>query len=569
MAIDQNKIKSIILSSGQVTFEDYSSSEKTAQHLNCPVTDVLIGRHIIAERDLGELLANSYGVPFVDLKKVSIPDELIELIPQDMAVERRAIPFERDGETLRVALEDPSNIETIEFIRKKTALTVIPYFATTTGIKYALRFYKKTLREEFAKLLSGSFASPQGAESSAEKLAQDVSIIRVVDTILDYAVGENASDIHIEPLTQGLLIRYRIDGMLHDIITVPKILHQGMVARIKILSDLKIDETRLPQDGRFRFKTKSGEAVSLRVSIFPTVEGEKVVLRILESVDQRFDLEELGFGSEDAKIVRTSISRPHGLILVTGPTGSGKTTTLYTILGLLNTTEVNISTVEDPVENRIPRVNQTQINTIINFGFAEGLRALLRQDPNIIMVGEIRDKETSSIAVNAAMTGHLVLTTLHTNDAPGAIPRLIDLGVEPFLLASTLNLIMAQRLVRLVCKECQRVAELPNSVFAEIQTLLESEGYSHDKLVALIPKEVARGEGCEHCNYTGYKGRSGIYEMVLVNDEMKSLIIRREGATEIRKHALSSGMRTMLYDGLEKVKRGLTTIEEVLRVTTE
>lgn len=562
-------IKSILLSSGLVTYEQYASSEKTAKHLNCSVPEVLVGRRIIDERELGELLATNYGVPFIDLKKVDIASDLLELIPQEMAVERKAVPFARDGDSLRVAVEDPSNLETIEFIRKKTGLTIIPYLATTPGMKYALRFYKKGFREEFASILNEEFSMVGTSELAAEKLAQDVSTIRLVDMILEYAVNEDSSDIHIEPLNQGSLIRYRIDGMLHDVVTLPKVLHAGMVARIKILADLKIDETRLPQDGRFRFKTKSDEVVSLRVSILPTVEGEKIVLRILESVLQRFNLEELGLQGDDAKTIRASIGRPHGLVLVTGPTGSGKTTTLYTILGLLNTTEVNISTVEDPVENRIPRVNQTQINPLINFGFAEGLRALLRQDPNIIMVGEIRDHETSGIAVNAAMTGHLVLSTLHTNDAFGAIPRLIDLGIEPFLLASTLNLIMAQRLVRIVCKECLRTLDLPEHLRSEIQEILTVDAYSNDVIQKILPTSIVKGEGCAHCNYTGYHGRVGIYEMVIIDDALKKLIVNRASATEIKKYALNNGVRTMFLDGLQKVKSAETTIEEVLRVTSE
>lgn len=566
---EQVDIKGLLISSGLVSHEDYTSAEKIASHLNYPIVEVLIGRRVLDERALGELLARQYGVPYVDLKKIEIPSSLVELIPQEMAMERRAIPFERDGNNLHVALEDPKNLETIEFIRKTTGLTVIPYLAIGSSIKYALRFYKKNISDEFNNILNQRVALSTPGAVAVEKLAQDVSIIHVIDTVLEYAVSEDASDIHIETFGQNSLIRYRIDGMLHDVVTLPKTLHSGMVARIKILSDLKIDETRLPQDGRFRYKTRSGETVSLRVSILPTVEGEKIVLRILESVLQRFSLEDIGLNEEDTKIIRGNISKPHGLILVTGPTGSGKTTTLYTILGLLNTTEVNISTVEDPVENRVPRVNQTQTNSIIGFGFAEGLRALLRQDPNIIMVGEIRDQETSSISINAAMTGHLVLSTLHTNDAPGAIPRLIDLGVEPFLLASTLRLIMAQRLVRLICKECKKISPISQQLKESIYQLLASDGYSEQSIGDQMPNEIARGDGCVRCTYTGYRGRTAIYELVVANDDIKNLIIKRATAGDIRKHALLSGMRTMLFDGLVKVRLQQTTPDEILRVTSE
>jgi len=353
------------------------------------------------------------------------------------------------------------------------------------------------------------------------------------------------------------------------LITFAKALQPAIIARIKILSDLKLDETRLPQDGRIRFKTKSGERVSLRVSVLPTAEGEKVVLRILESTLQRFTLTELGFAPEDATIVKNNIHRPHGLILVTGPTGSGKTTTLYTVLGLLNTTEVNISTVEDPVENRITRVNQTQINPTINLNFAEGLRALLRQDPNIIMVGEIRDKETGGIAVNAAMTGHLVLSTLHTNDAAGAIPRLIDLGVEPFLISSTLNLLMAQRLVRIVCNDCKISVPISQTIKSEIKNMLVRQGYDEIAVRQSLPDHMNKGEGCNRCNYTGFKGRSGIYELLEVTDKIRNLIVTKAIASDILKAGLAQGMRTMLFDGVMKVRQGKTTIEEVLRVTNE
>ncbi len=551
-----------------MSVEQYASAEKIAKHFGVSVNEVLIGRNVISEKDLGELVAKSIGVPFIDLKKVDLSESLIELIPQDMAISRRVVPFEKQENKILLAMEDPTNLETIEFVSKKTDLEVVPYLATASGLKYALRLYKKGIKE-FVRILQEWTKSSQPTGVEVEKLAQDVSIIRIVDTMVEYAQSEGASDIHIEGLTAGALIRYRIDGILHDVITLPKSLHPALVARIKILSDLKLDETRMPQDGRFRFKTKEDENISLRVSILPTVEGEKVVLRILESVLQRFNIEGLGFATNDAKTVNKAIHRPHGLLLVTGPTGSGKTTTLYTILGLLDTPEVNISTVEDPVENRIPRVNQTQINPAINLTFADGLRALLRQDPNIIMVGEIRDRETGGIAVNAAMTGHLVLSTLHTNDAPGAIPRLIDLGVEPFLIASTLNLIVAQRLVRISCADCKAGYELPQEVKETLHGLLKDQGYSNEVVEKLITPKPMKSEGCGKCNYTGYRGRGGIYELLAVTEKIRSLVVGKATADDIKRQALQDGMRTMLYDGLVKVSEGKTTIDEVLRVTME
>lgn len=569
MAIQSDALKKLLLESKLISPDQYSSAEKTAIHLDCSIAEVLVGRGIMDEQTLGNLLAKHLNVPYVDLKKTEIREDIVTLIPEEMAIERRVVPFEKEGKNLFIAMEDPLDLETIEFVRKRTELSTVPYLATPNGIKFALRFYKRPLKEAFARIIEEGIQKSTLTETSAAKLAQDVSVIKIVDTIIEYAVGEEASDIHIEALNDQVLIRYRIDGVLHDMITFAKQLHPAIIARIKILSDLKLDETRLPQDGRIRFKTKQGERVSLRVSVLPTAEGEKVVLRILESSLQRFTLTELGFSAEDGTIVKNNIHRPHGLILVTGPTGSGKTTTLYTILGLLNTTEVNISTVEDPVENRITRVNQTQINPTINLTFADGLRALLRQDPNIIMVGEIRDKETGGIAVNSAMTGHLVLSTLHTNDASGAIPRLIDLGVEPFLISSTLSLIMAQRLVRIVCNDCKVNVPISQTMKAEIKNILVRQGYDEVAIRQSIPDHTNKGEGCGRCSYTGYKGRSGIYEILEITDRIRNLIVSKAITGDIRKIGLSQGMRTMLFDGIVKVREGKTTIEEVLRVTSE
>lgn len=568
MPVKIDELKKILIDGGLVTEDQFASAARIAEHLKTSVTDVLLGRGVMTEPAYGEALAKYLGVKYVDLKKAEIPMDLITLIPEEMAIERKVMPFEKKGTDLSVAMADPSDLEAIEFVRKKTDLNIIPFLATLEGIKYALRFYKKPLREEFAEILRVSGSSGLSV-LSAEKLAQDVSVIKIVDTLIEYAVSEEASDIHIEGLSDQVLVRYRIDGVLHDMITFVKALHPAIIARIKILSDLKLDETRLPQDGRIRFHAKSGDMVPLRVSILPTAEGEKIVLRILESAAQRFTLTDLGFAPKDAALVKNNISRPHGLTLVTGPTGSGKTTTLYTILGILNTPEVNISTIEDPVESRIPRINQTQVNPTIGLNFADGLRALLRQDPNIIMVGEIRDRETGGIAVNAAMTGHLVLSTLHTNDAPGAIPRLIDLGVEPFLISSTLNLVMAQRLVRMVCQNCKVKTTTAAPLIEELKSLLAKQGYKTEEIEAAVPKDFFKGEHCNKCNYTGFKGRQGIYEIVEVTDQIRSLIVGKAISGEIRKAALEAGMRTMLLDGLNKVKEGITTIDEVLRVTAE
>lgn len=549
--------------------KELDEAKKTAVHLDVPLEDVLLGRRLISKEDLGNLIAKQLGIGYVNLRSISIPKDVLSTIKEDVAQERKVVPFAKNGYVLHVAMQDPKDLDTINFIRKITGMTVIPFFAFSKDIKYGLRQYKSTLKETFKRLMDQA-AKRRGVASSLKELAQDVSIIEAVNQLMEFAVVEGASDIHIEALTDSVMIRYRIDGVLHDMIALPKDLHPAIIARVKILSSLKLDETRLPQDGRIKFTSEEGEVVSLRVSIIPTVEGEKVVLRLLETGGLKFSLEDLGYSAEAVKLIRREIARPHGLVLLTGPTGSGKTTSLYTMLNILNTDEVNIATIEDPVEDRIRRINQTQVNPQIKFDFADGLRALLRQDPDIVMVGEIRDTETVRIAVDAAMTGHLVLSTLHTNDAPGAIPRLLDLGVEPFLVSSTLNLVIAQRLVRKVCPHCKVAKPTDPKVTEYIQAMAaQMSPIEKEMLEKLIPTQEMKASGCDFCSYTGYVGRTGVYEMFDVNDEIKLLILKRSPASEVKKAAIKAGMKTMLLDGLVKVAAGITTIEEVLRVTYE
>lgn len=546
--------------------KDLNEARRTSIHLDAPLADVLIGRKLLAKEVLGDLIARSLEIGYIDLRKITIPKEILNIVKEELAQERKVVPFARDGYILHLAMQDPKDLETINFVRKVTGLTVIPFLAFEKDIKFGLHQYKSTLAETFAELLEQ--AKKRRGRATLEELAEDVSVVEAVNQMLEYSVVQGASDIHIEALADSVLVRYRIDGVLHDMITLPKDLHPAIVARVKILSSLKLDESRLPQDGRIRFSSEEGDVISLRVSILPTVEGEKVVLRLLEGGEPTFSLEDLGYEPDSVMIIRRSIVRPHGLILLTGPTGSGKTTSLYTMLNLLNTGEVNIATIEDPVENHIRRINQTQVNMQINFSFAEGLRSLLRQDPDIVMVGEIRDADTASIATNAAMTGHLVLSTLHTNDAAGAIPRLIDLGAEPFLVASTLDLVIAQRLVRKLCPKCQ--TSKPTDP-AKVVYLTESvvDPAEKEALTRAIPAEIKTAPGCDFCGYTGYSGRTGVYEMFGVNDEIRQLILERSTASKIKAAAIKSGMRTMLLDGAMKVAAGVTTIEEVVRVTSD
>jgi type IV pilus assembly protein PilB len=438
-----------------------------------------------------------------------------------------------------------------------------------------LRRYHSELEGEQLRVIQEQ--GDEAAGSDLKKAAEAINVINVVSSILENAVYEGASDIHIEPTEKEIAVRYRIDGVLKQIMTLPKTLQNGVTARIKILANVKLDEHMIPQDGRFKIQVQD-ERVAFRVSLLPVYDGEKVVMRVLHEGTKPLSLDGLGFLPNPRKAMESAIAKPHGMILVTGPTGSGKTTTLYSVLGMLNKPNVNISTVEDPIEYRMTGVNQSQVNPKVGFTFAMGLRALLRQDPNIIMVGEIRDQETAEIAINAAMTGHLVLSTLHTNDAATTLPRLSDMGVPPFLIAYTANIIVAQRLVRRVCQFCKEEYKLDSAATTELAKV-----FSTDKLSTLFknnlpsdakvdPDDVTtfyQGKGCRRCGDTGYKGRQGIYEVLENSPEIIKLINQRASANDIHDSARKAGMITMLEDGLVKAKMGVTTISEVLRVTRE
>jgi type IV pilus assembly protein PilB len=462
MPVNLDTLIKLIEGSGLVKKPDLDDALKVATHLGCDVSDVLLGRNLITEDDYGKILSYHFGISFINLDNVDIPHEVVALIPEDMAAERKVIIFENNKGVLSVAMQDPQDLETIETIKKTVGpqYKIVNYVATSTGLKNALKSYKQRVINVQA-----------GGTVKVDETG--LSAIALVEDFLDYAVREEASDIHIEPMPEHILVRVRVDGVLNDYKVLSINQHSPITARIKILSNLKIDEQRLPQDGQFAYETKTGQKISLRVSIIPTVYGEKTVLRILKTQQIKFNLDELGFLPEDQKAIGKILQRTHGMFLVTGPTGSGKTTTLYTVLGLLNRPDVNIVTIEDPVENRILRVNQTQVNTDINLTFASGLRSILRQDPDIVMVGEIRDKETAIIAINAAMTGHLVFSSVHANTASGAIPRMLDLECEPFLLASTLNVVIAQRLVRILCPKCKQQTPITQSI---IERLREARG---------------------------------------------------------------------------------------------
>lgn len=554
----------------------FQEAEKQGRKLG----EILVAKKHIDEVQLRKLYAYIIGVPFVDLTKEIIPQDILQIVPEPIAKKYKIVSFEISGQELKVAMLNPEDIQTIDFIRKKTKLKIVPCLTSEESIQVILKQYEKSLKAEFGDIINKdtSGTGEAGAEEDLEKVAQGLPIIRIVDTLIKHAILENASDVHIEPDEKEVRVRYRIDGMLHDAMTLPRQVNQGIIARIKVLSNLKLDEHRVPQDGRFKIE-KEGMKISFRVSILPIFDGEKIVMRILNESSNGLTLEQMGFYGEGLEKIHRHIRKPNGMILVTGPTGSGKTTTLYTIMDILNTSEVNISTVEDPVEYRMPRINQTQIYPKVGLTFAAGLRALLRQDPDIIMVGEIRDGETMEMAVHSAMTGHLVLSTLHTNSAAGALPRIIDMGAEPFLVASTLNIVIAQRLVRRLCNDCKKEYKLSDT---DIRGL--SGNYNMDEIFQHIKKGGAlkgrlsdawqaikfyKPQGCEQCNNNGYRGRIGIFEVLEVDEDVKKMIARKASSEEVEKACRAKGMLTMAEDGFLKAAQGVTSIEEILRVTKE
>jgi len=554
--------------------EEFEKFSKEAEKYGKTLENYLIEKKITTSNSLYENAANYFNVPFINLKDQVIRKDVLFNIPEPIATTHQVIAFAIDDKEIKIATLDPENIEIFEFIRKKTNLKPVIYLTTPESLNETIKQYHKSLKAEFKDLADENL---DVGDENLKKLAENLPIVRIVDTLLEYAIFEGASDIHIEPEEKDIMARYRVDGILRTVMTLPKNVQPGITARIKILANLKVDEHRLPQDGRFKISSKDYK-VSFRVSIIPTFDGEKIVMRLLSEKAQVLTLEQLGLQPSALESVKRNISKPHGMILVTGPTGSGKTTTLYTVMSILNTPEVNIMTIEDPIEYRMPRVNQSQVNPKIGYTFAAGLRAFLRQDPNIIMVGEIRDQETAEIAIHAAMTGHLVLSTLHTNDAVTTLPRLSDMGVPAFLVASTTNIIIAQRLVRKVCPNCIQSYKLDKQTVDELKQQLDLENIMQkleEKKVIINAKQgieallFYRGKGCKQCSNSGYKGRLGIYEVLEVTDEMSELILKKATPTELKKQAEKQGMLTIVEDGFIKAKNGITTIEEIMRVTKE
>ncbi len=569
MYITEEKLKSILLESGLVNDEDFISAQSEAHRSGQSMSDVLIGTGKVPEDYFSELLSPYYGAPVVNLKKETIDTATLELISEAYAKSKDIVLFHYDKEKqiVKLAMLDPFDYDTIEFVRAKLNVWVESYLTTLTSLRYGLKHYKKKIGMEFNEIISENIEQSLviAEEKDLSKTATAVPIVTILDNIIEHAVTLNASDIHFEPLEHELLVRFRIDGIMSEILSLPKVIAPILVARVKILGNLQIDEHRVPQDGRFRFEMDDGTNIDMRVNIMPIFHGEKVEMRLLRSSSRPLTLKDLGASDEAIAIVNSEAKKPHGMILVTGPTGHGKTTTLYAILHILNTPSVNITTIEDPIEYEFPRVNQTQVNAKAGITFANGLRALLRQNPDIIMVGEIRDNETVEIAVHAALTGHLVLSSLHTNDAPSALPRLLDMGAPAFLLSSTVNLVIAQRLVRRICTSCVESYLATPEITRLIKAQVELSGNSQ----ASIPQTLYRGRGCKVCSSSGFQGQVGIFELFRVTDAIRELILREATVGEVRKKAIEDGMTTMFEDGLDKVEKGVTTIEEILRVVSE
>jgi type IV pilus assembly protein PilB len=576
--LDDKDLKKILIKEKILTNDEFAKFLKEAVKKEKPLVDYLVENKIVVEETAYDALAKFYKLPFLTFKDEIIRKDILEIIPEPIASAHMIVAFDKTESELKIACVDPDDMETFEFLEKKTNLKARPHITTPSSIKELLKQYHKGLEEEFEQISKKEKeAEETGDADKLKKMAEDLPIIKIVDTLLEYAIFENASDIHIEPQDNELEVRYRIDGVLREVMKLPQKSAVGIMARIKILANLKLDEHRLPQDGRFKIETTEYK-ISFRVSIIPVFNGEKVVMRLLNESSQILSLEQLGFQEETLDIIKRNIKKPHGMILVTGPTGSGKTTTLYTVLNILNKPGVNITTIEDPIEYHMPRINQSQVNPKIGYTFASGLRAFLRQDPNVIMVGEIRDNETADIAVNAAMTGHLVLSTLHTNDAATALPRLSDMKIEPFLIASTTNIIVAQRLVRKICKNCIVSYNLTKEMEKEIEknfnidelkNMMEKEGVIKSAKNSLTSELFFKGKGCKQCDNSGYKGRMGIYEVLEINSEIGEMILKKASADEINEKAKSKGMITIAQDGFIKAKQGITTLEEVIRVTKE
>lgn len=594
MRISDTTLTTLLTRNKVATSETLQPYIDAAKQDGKSLQETVIEGNLISDRDLTILFSKYANIPFVELIPKDIPSETLMKIPERIARQYNAVVYKIDDDgTVHLAMDDPDDVQAVSFLQKELGEMVEVSIATRSNILDCLGGYRGDVDQELKEVIDIQREDNGGDQKVSEsEIAEDSPIAQTVNLLLEYAIRSSASDIHIEPREEYVQVRYRIDGVLKEVNRLPRNVLGALVSRVKILSNLKIDERRVPQDGRFKIRI-AGKQYALRVSTLPITDGEKIVMRILDESNRTITLEDLGYWGISLQVINKAITQPNGMILVTGPTGSGKSTSLFSVLSRLNTPDVNISTIEDPVEYKIPGVNQTQTNAKAGMTFASGLRALLRQDPNIIMVGEIRDGETADLGVQAALTGHLVFSTLHTNDAATCLPRLLDMGIEPFLIASTVNAVVGQRLVRRLCSTC-RVSAKPTDEevtailktfhidnpesFAHIHALEETaqkEGLGTTEVpLSTTEKSInslwkAADGGCDECSHTGYKGRVGIYEVLDNSRAVQKLIMANATSNQIQDQAITEGMMTMQVDGIIKAFRGNTTIEEVIRVTKE
>ncbi len=573
--LDSLKNKNLL---SEVDYEKYKNSAKLGEN----VLEIIKNKKIVSDEELSKILAVFFNLPYQDLLKLKVDAKIINLVPEDLARNYNLVVFDKKDNVLKVAIINPTDLkaqEAMDYIARDKNLKVEYYFTSQSSLESVLSQYS-ALKTEVSEALVE--AKGKLEEKSVKKIKKEdkedsfdaiksAPVAKMVSVILKHAVDGHASDVHIEPFSSGSRIRYRIDGIMRTSLVLPKYIHNALISRIKVLANLKIDETRVPQDGRIRLNIL-GKDIDFRVSTLPLYEQEKVVMRILDTSSGSLELEDLGFEGRNLKIIKDNIKKPHGMFLVTGPTGSGKSTTLYSVLNILNKEEINIVTLEDPVEYYLTGINQSQIRPEVGLTFATGLRSILRQDPDIIMVGEIRDSETAELAIHASLTGHFVLSTLHTNDALGAIPRLLDMKVEPFLMATTLNVVVAQRLVRKICADCKQEFVLPDNVRAEVENEIKNMPKESipEEFKNLKNLKFYKGKGCPNCGKTGYKGRVSISEVLEATDNLKDLIASgKMGGKELKQEFINQGAINIKQDGMLKALAGKTTVEEIMRATRE